>query len=134
MNKMGVTGYYNSIGGRVDDNNKGAKEDNVTGAIEDDIVGVIDDGVMGRFEGGDCMGAGDHRSIVALGSYNNVGTMLNNSNVEPTGMQHDNTDHPSSHVPGHSRYHRNLYRIRSLHTPGMLSVLFPCSLNYLVLH
>jgi hypothetical protein len=28
------------------------------------------------------MGVGDYRSIVALGGYNNVGTMLNDSSVE----------------------------------------------------
>jgi hypothetical protein len=70
------------------------------------------------------MGAGDYRSIVALGTYNNVGTMLNDSSVEPTDMQRDNTEHPSSHVPGHSSYRGNFYRIRSLHTPEILSVLF----------
>jgi hypothetical protein len=45
-------------------------------------MGVIDDGVMGHVEDGDRMGAGDYRSIIALGSCNNVGAMLNDSSVE----------------------------------------------------
>jgi hypothetical protein len=73
------------------DDSVGTIQDNVTGAIKGDIMGVRDDGVMGSFEGGDCMGAGDYRSIAALGTYNNVGTMLNDSSVEPTAMQRDNT-------------------------------------------
>ena len=66
---MGALGYYNIIGATVDHNSMRATEDNyITGDIEDDIVGVIDDGVMGYVEDGDRMGAGDYRSIVALGS------------------------------------------------------------------
>ena len=45
-------------------------------------MGVIDDSVMGHFEDGDRMGAGDYRNIVALGSYYNVGTMLNDNSVD----------------------------------------------------
>jgi hypothetical protein len=80
---MGAVGYYNNIGAKLDDNSMRAIEDNnITGAIEDDIMGVIDDGVMGHVVDGDNMRAGDYRSIVALGSYNNMGTMLNDSSVE----------------------------------------------------
>ena len=80
---MGALGYYNSIGARVDDNNTRTIEDNnITGAIEDDIMGVRDDGVMGHVEDGESKTASDYRSIVALGNYNNVGTMLNDSSVE----------------------------------------------------
>jgi hypothetical protein len=80
---MGVLGYYNSIGARVDDNSMRTIEDNnITGAIKDDIMGGINDGVMGHIEDGEIMRAGDYRSIVALGSYSNAGTMLNDSSVE----------------------------------------------------
>jgi hypothetical protein len=58
------------------------KDNNIIGVLEDDIMGVIDDGVMGCVEDGDSMRAGDYRSTVALGNYNNVGTMLNYSSVE----------------------------------------------------
>jgi hypothetical protein len=79
---MGVLGYYDIIAARVDDNSMRAIDDNnITEAIEDNM-GVIDDGVMGHVEDGESMGAGDYRSIAALGSYNNVGTMLNDRSVE----------------------------------------------------
>lgn len=66
------------------DNNsmRAIEDDNTIGAIEDDIMGVIDDGVMGHVVDGDNMRAGDYRSIVALESYNNMGTMLNDSSVD----------------------------------------------------
>ena len=74
--------YFNIIGVRMDDNSKRAIEDNnVTGATENDIMGVIDDGVMGHVEDGDSMRACDYLSIVAIGSYNDMGMMLNDSTV-----------------------------------------------------
>jgi len=80
---LGALEYYNNIGVTVDDNSMRVIEyNNSTGATGDDIVGVIDNCIMGHVEDGDRMGAGDYRSIVALGSYNNVGTMPNESNVE----------------------------------------------------
>ena len=120
----------------MDDNSMGAIEDNnITGTIEDNIMGVIDDCVMGFTEDDNSMGAGDYCSIVAVGSYNNMGTILNDSSAEPTGMPGDSIEHPSNHVPGRSKYRGNFIAYEAfIRREFYAFYYFPFTFDYLILH
>lgn len=96
---------------------------NIIEAIKGDIMGFINGGVMGHIEDGNRMGVGDYRIIVALGAYNNMGTMLNDSSVE-LGVCRVTIPSIQHSCLWAQQVWRNFNRIPRLHTSGILSILF----------